>query len=221
MEPKEISKLISEDITFNNGLFEDIDGIRIDGDSKVDQFLKVIDREYIDLNVNDEKFKKVWAKHFPHDDIETAADEIRHSSHNKYSGELAAILDATIQHKPEPDFPGKLKNFDVTIEDVQTGQIKRYEIEAPFRVYAALQAISLSSTGDNIPWEQFKKLQSRYGKPEMKDVYPLVQALEHATHDDKIYKVFDEEVSFEDIQYIMGLNWDIILPLPQQKYYDV
>lgn len=216
MDPKDIAKIISEDITTNNGkLYEDIEGIRIDGDSKVDQFLKVIDIEYIALDVNDEKFKKVWAKYFPDYNINTAADVIRHGSHNKYSGELAAILDATIQHKPEPSWPGDLKKFDVTIEDAQTGQIKRYEqIKAPFRVYAALQAISLSSTGDNIPWEQFKKLQSEYGKPEMKDVYPLVQALEHATHDDKIYKVFDDKVSFEDIQYIMGLNWNIILPLP-------
>ena len=216
MDPKDIAKIISEDITVNNGkLYEDINGIPIDGDSKIDQFLKIIDREYINLDINDEKFKKLWAKYF-HYDINTAADIIRHSSQSSRAAELADILNKTIQQKP--NWPGTLKNFEVTIDNLGQSSVRKYEIEAPNKIYAVLQAMSLSRTGDNIPWGQFNDLKLNYGKSDVAKSYPLIQTLAHVEGNSNMnlyrYRVYDEDISYDNIRHVLANDWSIILPLP-------
>ena len=60
MDIKEIASRLGN-IKYNNGVItESIDGLPIDGNEPIDEFMKYIDSNYIDFNINDPKFQQAW-----------------------------------------------------------------------------------------------------------------------------------------------------------------
>lgn len=109
----DIAKVISEDINDNNGikLFEDIHGIPIDGNAKIDQFMQYIDQAYSDFDIKDPKFQKIWDKFFPGVDIKTAPDVIKQDSNSSRAQELAALLSGNHKQNSGSDLVSLLRRL--------------------------------------------------------------------------------------------------------------